>query len=130
MGVELMTINGGWLALKNAVDSLPVPFTNDIVLAEIEVEGTNHIESVSYKTENLSVGIELKAFREPDNRLDPTAIRLETQDGVKLGYVPRRMNQIPARLMDAGKLLIFKVTERKVIDYYVRIRGELIMREF
>ena len=43
--------------------------------------------------------------RQPENRYDALAIEVLGPEGHKLGYVPRRRNEMPARLMDAGKHL-------------------------
>jgi len=43
--------------------------------------------------------------REPENPYDPMAIEVYTTEGVKLGYIPRKFNQVPARLMDQGAIV-------------------------
>ena len=45
----------------------------------------------------------------------------------KLGYMPRRMNHIPARLMDAGKLLYVKITQVDADDLVMEL--DLFLRE-
>ena len=52
----------------------------------------------------------LQLVREPDNRHDANAIRVEW-NGNKLGYVPRRENQAVAREMDRGTLLEARVSK-------------------
>jgi hypothetical protein len=49
----------------------------------------------------MQVDDRLQLVREPDNRHDPNAIRVEWK-GHKLGYVPRRENQAVAQEMDRG----------------------------
>lgn len=51
--------------------------------------------------EELTVGDRLELVREPDNRFDPHAVRIEWH-GEKLGYVPRRENATLARALDRG----------------------------
>ena len=51
------------------------------------------------------MGDRLNLVREPHNEYDNLAILVNDPKGRKLGYVPRRGNAAPARLMDAGKLL-------------------------
>ena len=41
--------------------------------------------------------------------------------------MPRRMNHIPARLLDAGKLLYVKITDLKLQDMVLEV--DLFMRE-
>lgn len=54
----------------------------------------------------LREGQPLILQREPDNPYDPLAIVVRTSSGRKLGYLPRRLNEIPAGLMDAGQGLM------------------------
>ena len=53
----------------------------------------------------LRPGQRLALRRQPENRYDALAIEVLGPEGHKLGYVPRRRNEMPARLMDAGKRL-------------------------
>ena len=50
----------------------------------------------------LAPGAPLRLMREPENDYDTRAVAVWTQDGRKLGYVPRIDNQALANLMDAG----------------------------
>ena len=50
----------------------------------------------------LVPGLPLVLHREPANPHDPLAIAVHTTAGSKLGYIPRRLNEIPATLMDSG----------------------------
>ncbi|MFH7326886.1 HIRAN domain-containing protein [Desulfurivibrio sp. C05AmB] len=43
--------------------------------------------------------------REPENPHDPLAIAVHAVNGDKLGYLPWRLNEIPAGLMDGGRSL-------------------------
>ena len=56
----------------------------------------------------LRVGDRLELVREPDNRHDPNAIRVEWR-GHKLGYVPRRENQAVAAAIDQGDRLLARI---------------------
>lgn len=49
--------------------------------------------------------------------------------GVKIGYVPRQDNAIFARLMDAGKLLFGKITEKEKKGAWVKIYIKVFLRE-
>ena len=55
--------------------------------------------------DRLRPGQRLALRRQPENRYDALAIEVLGPGGHKLGYVPRRRNEMPARLMDAGKRL-------------------------
>jgi len=69
----------------------------------------------------LRVGDTLTLIREPDNRHDAHAIRVEWS-GQKLGYVPRAQNRVIARAMDAGEPLLAKVVRlREHADPWQRV---------
>ncbi len=51
----------------------------------------------------LAKGKRLSLKREPKNPYDPLAIAVCTTSGRKIGYLPRRLNEIPATLMDQGQ---------------------------
>jgi len=56
----------------------------------------------------MQVGDALDLIREPDNRHDRNAIRVEWR-GHKLGYVPRAENRAVAAAMDQGDKLIARI---------------------
>ncbi len=51
----------------------------------------------------LRKGQLLSLKREPNNPHDALAIAVYTTTGKKIGYLPRRLNEIPATLMDQGQ---------------------------
>ena len=53
----------------------------------------------------LRVGDRLTLIREPDNRHDRAAVRVEWR-GQQLGYVPRAENRAIASALDAGELAV------------------------
>lgn len=59
----------------------------------------------------LRAGQQLTLRREPQNPHDPKAIAVFAASGHKLGYLPRRLNEIPANLMDSGRPVIARVNE-------------------
>lgn len=61
--------------------------------------------------EELRVGSSLLLRREPANPYDLTAIEILTRDGVKLGYVPMRLNTQAAGLLDSGRRVTAEVVE-------------------
>ncbi len=56
----------------------------------------------------MRVGDRLDLIREPDNRHDRNAIRVEWR-GHKLGYVPRAENRAVAAAMDQGDALVARI---------------------
>ncbi len=57
----------------------------------------------------MRVGDALALVREPDNRHDRRAVRVEWR-GRKLGYLPRRENRAVAAAMDAGERVIGRIS--------------------
>lgn len=114
---------------KNGEVSIPRPFERDIFLFDTYVAGTSHVEGLEELEPHLQIGDRLAFFREPENSYDAQAIVIKTTDGVKIGYVPRQDNVIFARLMDAGKLLFGKITEKEKKGKWVRISIDIFLHE-
>ena len=95
------------------------PLVNEIHLFDTYVAGTTHLEDDSVLDE-LQAGDKLTLVRE-DNKFDNNAIVIQTKDGRKLGYVPEKDNLVFSRLMDAGKLLMAKITTHDVKGTFHRI---------
>lgn len=75
----------------------------------------------------LRVGDRLVLIREPDNKHDPWAIRVEWQ-GHKLGYIPRSNNRIIARALDAGEPLTARISRlRPHPDPWQRVELEVLV---
>lgn len=114
---------------KNGEISIPKPFERDIFLFDTYVAGTSHIEGMEELESHLQTGDRLDFFREPDNQYDAQAIVIKTADGVKIGYVPRQDNVIFARLMDAGKLLFGRISEKEKKGKWVKISIDIFLHE-
>ena len=82
----------------------------------------------------LDPGGEVVLRREPDNPHDRRAIEVYTLDGQKLGYLPRRDNESPSRLMDAGIELPARLesveSPRRYADPPRRVRPRLQVAVF
>ena len=75
----------------------------------------------------MRVGDRLDLIREPDNRHDRHAIRVEWR-GHKLGYVPRAENRAVAQALDAGEALEARVSAlREDPDPWRRIEFEIFL---
>lgn len=75
----------------------------------------------------LAVGDPLELIREPDNRHDRHAIRVQWR-GHQLGYVPRAQNRSAAAAMDRGERLsarIVRLTEHP--DPWRRVEFEVFI---
>ena len=110
-------------AMHHAVGAidLPRPYERDIFLFETHIAGTTHIPGIEELEPILRLEDRLEFLREPANNYDEMAIVIHTENGVKLGYVPRDDNAIFARLMDAGKLLFARVATKETIGSWRRI---------
>lgn len=60
----------------------------------------------------LATGHGVRLIREPDNRFDHRAVRIDWQ-GEKLGYIPAKDNAAVAQLMDRGETLSALITGLK-----------------
>jgi hypothetical protein len=66
--------------------------------------------AVGEQWKQMAVGDRLDLIREPDNRHDRRAIRVEWR-GHKLGYVPRAENRAVAAAMDQGDRLVARISK-------------------
>ena len=72
--------------------------------------------------DQLTVGQPLTLAREPDNRYDKRAVRVDWQ-GHKLGYVPRMENAAVAQMLERGQTLQARIEELEHSDNpWLRIR--------
>ncbi len=109
--------------------SVPEPFSREIFLFDTYVAGTSYVEGIEELEPHLKVGDRITFIREPDNPYDSQAIRIENADGVKIGYVPRNDNPVFARLMDAGKLLVGRITHKKMDGRWLLIRIDIFLQD-
>ena len=109
--------------------ALRIPFAQDIMLARMHVAGTSYYEAEKV-AERLSSGQRFGLRREPENTHDKFAIEVLTTEGHKLGYIPRQYNEIPARLMDAGKRLFVQMESIKKRGQWLEIRLSLYMEDY
>lgn len=63
----------------------------------------------------LSIGAPLQLIREPENKYDTRAVRIELQ-GHKLGYLPRLDNATISQLMDRAENLQAYISGLKMSD--------------
>ena len=118
-----------YLLHNEAAVTLPTPFERDIYLFDTYVAGTTHIEGIEALASSLGEGDRLVFYREPDNPHDPQAIRIETLEKKKIGYVPRRDNVVFSRLMDAGKLLFATIEEKEMRGNWLKIDIKIYLHE-
>lgn len=97
------------------------PFSRNIFLLKTNAAGCHHVENIEQHLEKIKIGQKLTLLREPRNPVDKRAILIMNGEQ-KLGYIPRRQNEILSRLMDAGKYLYAtaddKFTDREDNEFY------------
>ena len=109
-------------------DGLPMPFTKEIFLIDSHVAGTTHRDLAEVEP-GLSTGDLLCFKRDPENQHDKLAIRIYDEKGNELGFVPREKNEILARLMDAGKLIVGKLEAKEWRGSWLKIKIRVYMKE-
>ena len=132
MGDLIKTGGNGLIGLlhgKGGDIVIPQPFERDIFLFDTHVAGTTYIEGIEELEPHLKIEDKLEFFREPDNPYDNQAIVVKTVDGVKIGYIPKQDNVIFARLMDAGKLLFGRISEKEKKGKWVQIEMKIYLHE-
>jgi len=93
---------------QTELSDLIKPLINEIHLFDTYVAGTSYLEDQSI-LDKIQTGDRLTLVRE-ENKFDDNAILIQTKDGRKIGYIPEKDNLIFSRLMDAGKLLMAKIS--------------------
>ena len=86
----------GWLGLASAGGMR-------LLLQSSPLAGSQYYAFAEFWPQ-MRVGDRLELIREPDNRHDANAIRVEWR-GHMLGYVPRAENHVIAAALDAGERL-------------------------
>ena len=128
---SIVAIPAGSIGFAGGADgggmSLPVPFAQRIVLIEdIHVAGTTHVEDIDSIVADMSEGQELVFERDPGNLHDSWAIRV-LAGGKRIGWVPVDSNEILARLMDGGKCIGATVTAMELRGRWHKIHMEVYL---
>ncbi len=110
-------------------DNLPIPFEQEIFLLEVQIAGTSHIDYIELTLMHMQVGDRLICRREPDNYHDEWAIRFYTLDGEPIGYIPKKQNQILARLMDAGKEIYGRYQSQDKRGDWLKVMVKVYMKD-
>ena len=85
------------------------PFTREVFLLEISIAGTGYCEKINDIYPKLQTGTMLQLRRDPQNKYDEQAIGIYYEQ-TRIGWVPRTMNTVISRLMDAGKAFFCRVS--------------------
>ena len=108
---------------------LAFPFITEIQLMECYVAGTTFREDMEEIEPELQKDDLLVLKREPDNEHDRLAIAVYDKEERRIGYIPQRKNEIPARLMDAGKIVFGKIEGMNWQDNWLKINICIFMRD-
>ena len=71
----------------------------------------------------------LEFFRDIHNSFDKNAIEIWNMDGIKIGFVSQKDNVTFSKLMDAGKLLFGKVTNKALQGNWVKIYIRIYLQD-
>jgi len=97
-----------------------------ILVQSSPLAGSQYYSASQLWTE-IRIDDRLSLVREPDNRYDRNAVRVEW-NGQKLGYVPRAENRAVAQALDAGEKLEARVSRlRDDPDPWRRIEFEIFL---
>ena len=107
---------------------LPKPFVQEVELLNCNIAGTTFLdlEDIEPKLKKHQL---LVLKREPKNEYDDNAILILTEDGQKLGFVPKEKNEVLSNLMDAGKLLFGKLNEKTWVDNWLKLDVQVYLRD-
>ena len=105
------------------------PFSREIFLLDIIVAGTTHCPQIAQVYPHLEKGMVLRMQRQPTNKHDKNAIAV-LYEKIRIGYVPRALNLIISRLMDAGKAFFCRIEDVELVDnYWVKLSSKIYMVE-
>ena len=111
----------------SGITTLIEPLVKEIFLFDTYIAGTSYIEEKEV-FQSLKVNDHLILRRDKENKFDEKAILVLNEKKMKLGFIPRKDNEIFSRLLDAGKLLTGTVKEINLKGdiYKIKININLI----
>ena len=104
---------------ETSLSDIIKPLVAEIHLFDTFVAGTSYLQDDSVLDE-VAVGDKLHLRRE-ENKFDEKAILVLDEKNRKLGYIPEKDNLVFSRLMDAGKLLMAKITDIEMKGSFTQI---------
>ena len=131
MSQAIIKIDSKYLEfVRTSMDKMGLlkPFVQEVELLNCHVAGTTFLDldDIESKLTNNQV---LMLKREPKNKNDDKAILILTEDGQKLGYVPKEKNEVLSNLMDAGKLLFGRLDEKSWMGTWLRLDIQVFLRD-
>ena len=131
MAEHELTVKGGDIVPvieQSGLGSVIRPLVTEIHLFDTFVAGTTYLKDPAV-LEALQIGEKLALQRE-DNKFDSNAILILNEKKEKIGYVPEKDNLVFARLMDAGKMLIAKVSKIDKKGSFTQITVGIFLVDF
>ncbi len=104
------------------------PFTREIFLLDIVVAGTTFCSEIDSLEPQMVAGTVLKMIRHPHNKHDELAIGIYLNE-IRIGWVPRELNEVISRLMDAGKAFFCRIDSAKRKNNWLKINAKIYMVE-
>lgn len=103
-------------------------FTREIFLLDIVVAGTTFCKEIQEIERYLEPEMNLRMVRDPKNIYDKMAIAI-LYEKTRIGWVPKELNLIISRLMDAGKAFFCRIEKVERINKWIKINAKIIMVE-
>lgn len=104
------------------------PFSTAVKLIEnTRVARTAHVKNIEMLAKSLNEGDKLMLIHEIGNLSDNWAVRIETQNKEKLGYLPCDCDEIIARMLDGGKDVYAEVSSSQVLGPWIKIDIEVYL---
>lgn len=97
-------------------DKLRLAMDDPVLLCRTHVAGTSHLEDLDKVLEEIWPGNWVNLVREPENKYDCNAIRVESENELKLGYVPKKQSENLSAILNLGVQLYGRIAS---IDYEV-----------
>lgn len=104
------------------------PFTREIFLLDIVIAGTTFCNNIDELESDLIPDTVLRMIRDPKNKHDELAIGIYYQE-TRIGWVPRELNEVISRLMDAGKAFFCRIVKTRKINDWLKINAGIFMVE-
>ena len=76
-----------------------------ICMGEFYITGTQYINDMSELIQELNINDQVQVVSEPKNPYDHKAVKVLTKDNVKLGYIPKSLNNFPSYMLENDEKL-------------------------
>lgn len=114
--------------IQDSALDLGNPFSQPILLiGEARIAGTQRHPGLQDLSPEVQLGMRLSLHRDDSNSYDPWSVHILMPDGRILGYLPADINEMIARLMDAGKRVYAIVKRKSMVDSWHRIYIEVYL---